>query len=298
MGDIIHTLPAVASLKHSIPYSRITWAVEPKWTPLLDGNPYVERVLAVDRRTVGGVRAAWRELRGGRFDFAVDFQGLTKSALVAAAAWPDRVYGFESPREAPAAWFYSTRVATGSAHVVDRNLDLAAAAGASSLVSSFSIPAGREEGRLPEGGFVLACPMAGWGGKQWPLGNYSALGAMLTRETGLNLVLNGTRALEAEHTLAHASGLAGLIGATRRATAVVGLDSGPLHLAAALGKPGVAIFGPTDPARNGPYKSGMRVLRAPAAATTYKRHAEPEPSMEAITPEMVFEALRAALAGV
>jgi heptosyltransferase-1 len=94
----------------------------------------------------------------------------------------------------------------------------------------------------------------------------------------------------------HFSGLPGLIHATRRAAAVVGVDSGPLHLAAALAKPGVAIFGPTDPARNGPYGGSLRVLRSPAAATTYKRGTEIHESMLGVSPVEVCEALRSVFA--
>jgi heptosyltransferase-1 len=93
----------------------------------------------------------------------------------------------------------------------------------------------------------------------------------------------------------HLSGLPGLIDATRRAHAVIGVDSGPLHLAAALAKPGVAIYGPTDPSRNGPYGGTIRILRSPNAATDYARRATPHASMLAITPRMVAEALAAAL---
>ena len=93
----------------------------------------------------------------------------------------------------------------------------------------------------------------------------------------------------------HVSGLPGLIYATRRATAVIGVDSGPMHLAAALQKPGVAIFGPTDPERNGPYGKSLRVLRSPDAATSYKRRSETDESMRAITPDEVLAALEAQL---
>lgn len=296
MGDVIHTLPAVASLKHSIPYSQITWVIEAKWAALLDGNPYVERVIALDRRTFSGFRETWRQLRAHSFECAVDFQGLTKSALVAALAWPERVYGFEDSRETPASWFYSSTVLPDPVlHMVERNLALAGAAGASSLLRSFSIPAGEPEGELPEGEFVLASPLAGWGAKQWPLEFYSTLGLRIGQETGMRLVLNGPVPLEVEHTFPHVSGLRGLIHATRRAAAVVGLDSGPLHLAAALGKQGVAIYGPTDPGRNGPYKSNLTLLRSNAAITTYRRTATPDASMRAIPPDAVFEALKPAL---
>jgi heptosyltransferase-1 len=93
----------------------------------------------------------------------------------------------------------------------------------------------------------------------------------------------------------HITGVPGLIDATRRAAAVVGTDSGPLHLAAALGKPGVAIYGPTDPARNGPYGGTIDVLRDPAAVTSYKRRRAIDPSMRNITPEMVLERLKSQL---
>jgi heptosyltransferase I len=87
-----------------------------------------------------------------------------------------------------------------------------------------------------------------------------------------------------------------LIDATRRAAAVVGVDSGPLHVAAALGKPGVAIFGPTDPAQTGPYGGSFTVLRSPHAVTSYKRRNEIDPSMRAVTPDAVFDALQPQLA--
>jgi heptosyltransferase-1 len=144
---------------------------------------------------------------------------------------------------------------------------------------------------LPEEDFVLASPVAGWGAKQWPLENYSRLAERLRRECGMPLVLDAPYALNAPGTQPHVSTLAGLIYATRRATAVVGLDSGPLHLAAALGKQGMAIYGPTDPARHGPYGGTIGVLRSSNAATTYQRTSEPDPSMREITPDQVFEAL-------
>src|SRR5207248_3009600 len=135
--------------------------------------------------------------------------------------------------------------------------DLAASAGAAATLRTFPLPPGRPEGMLPEGPYVLACPLAGWRSKQWPLDHYRQLARRL-RDLGLTLVLNGPASAFASlasvpEARPHCSGIAGLIDATRRAAAVVGVDSGPLHLAAALGKPGVAIFGPTDPARNGPY---------------------------------------------
>ncbi len=293
MGDVIAALPAVASLKHSIPRSKITWVIDPKWSLLLQGNPYIDSVLHLDRRTFMGLRNAWRELRSSKFDFAVDFQGLVKSALVATLARPERIFGFnaEYARESAASWFYSTKVPIRSYHAVDRNLDLAAAAGASNILRTFPLPLGQREAKLPDRDFVLASPLAGWGAKQWPLEYYSKLAEKLRRECGMPLVLDAPYPLHVPGAETHVSTLAGLIYATRRATAVVGLDSGPLHLAAALGKPGVAIYGPTDPARHGPYGGTIGVLRSAEAATTYRRTSEPDASMREITADRVFEAL-------
>jgi heptosyltransferase I len=289
MGDVIHALPAVASLKHSFPHSHVTWVIRSRWAPLLEGNPFVDEVIPFER-TLSGILDTRRKLREHRFDLAVDFQGLVQSALVAAAARPDRLAGFTQVREKAAALFYSLRVETQAPHVVDRNLELVAAAGASSLLHTFSVPEGSPEGTLPEGNFVLTSPLAGWGSKQWPVEFYQELA------THIPLVVNGPPdAAEILSTIrgahVHLSGIAGLIDATRRAQAVVGVDSGPLHLAAALSKPGVAIFGPTDPSRNGPYGGTIRVLRSPDGSTTYKRHSEIHNSMRAISPQDVLEAL-------
>src|ERR1700688_2065767 len=122
MGDIIHTLPAVASLKHSLPGSHITWAIAPKWAPLLDGHVSVDGRILLERGSRAGLLRARRELRRERFDFAVDFQGLIQSALIASVARPERIYGFDRSqvREKPASLFYSNCAASTSKHIVAR----------------------------------------------------------------------------------------------------------------------------------------------------------------------------------
>lgn len=289
MGDIIHALSAVASLKRRFPSSRLSWLVKQKWLALLEGNPYVDEVIPFDRKTIFSLLALRRSLRAKRFDLAVDFQGLVQSAFLARASGAKTVWGFDAKevREKPAAAFYTDRAAAPSAHVVEKCLDLAEAAGARRQIE-FPIPAGRPEGVLPDGPFVLASPLAGWAAKQWPIEFYGQLAGRLK----LPLVLNGPPGMPpVAGTVSHISGIPGLIDATRRATAVIGVDSGPLHLAAALGKPGVAIFGPTDPVRNGPYGTTMEVLRSGSATTTYKRDAQVADCMRAISPDSVFESL-------
>lgn len=302
MGDIIHALPAAASLKHSFPGSVLTWVVEPRWAPLLDDNPFIDHVVLLRRDGPRGLLQTWRELRTCRYDFAVDFQGLLKSALVATSARAERIFGFHQSqvRERAAALFYSNKTVSRSVHVVDQNLDLAAAAGAANAVRKFPLPPGRQESPLPDGDFVLTSPLAGWRGKQWPFEYYQALARLLRRELGVPLVLDGPPSAQSllrqmEDAVPHSSGLPGLIYATRRAAAVVGVDSGPVHVAAALAKPGIALYGPTDPARNGPYGDSLQVLRSGDAVTTYKRSSEIDPSMARISPDQVFAALRSVL---
>ena len=300
-GDVIHALPAAASLKHSFPQSRLAWVVKPRWAPLLEGNPYVDEIVPFER-TASGIVALRRRLRAETFDVVVDFQGLIQSAVVAAMARGHKVVGLarSQARESLAALFYSTAVRTTAAHRVDQNLEIASAAGASSLLRTFPLPPGAPEGDLPPSPFVLACPLAGWKWKQWPLDRYADLARQLQREAGVPLVVNGPPESAAildqiDGAIPHYSGLRGLIDATHRATAIVGVDSGPMHLAAALSKPGVAIFGPTDPASHGPYGGSLHVLRDPGAKTAYKRRDEENPSMRAITVDQVAEHLAKAL---
>src|SRR6185312_5990951 len=207
-------------------------------------------------------------------------------------AKPERIVGYDAgfAREKPASWFYSTTVRPKSAHVVDQALELAAAAGADKIAAGvFPLPAGAPEGTLPEGAFALACPLAGWTSKQWPLEYYERLARMLK----ITLVLNGAPGTvpAVPGTIAHESGIPGLIDATRRAALVIGVDSGPLHMAAALNKSGAAVFGPTDPMRNGPYGGDFEIFRTSGVETTHRRGDTIDPSMQAITPEQVFAAL-------
>ncbi len=291
MGDIFHAMPAVASLRRGLPNAHISWIVESKWKPLLEGCPFIDEVLTFDR---SHLVQSWRSLSDQPFDMAVDFQGLIKSGAIALGSGAPKVVGYQRDqlRESYAGLFYTECPATNSIHMVDKHRDLAKAVGGAHSPAEFYLPQGQQEGELPDEPFVLSCPQAGWGAKQWPASYYGELAILLQKELGLKLVLNGPPGSDATH---H-SGLAGLIWATRRAYAVIGLDSGPMHMAAAIGKPGVAIFGPTDPARNGPYGGTISVLRTADAQTTYKRRQLEDNAMKAIDPRMVMDELKRCLA--
>ena len=256
--------------------------------------------------------AALRRLRRVNFDLALDMQGLVKSAAIAAASNPGTVAGLHHRllREPHAALLYDRRIETTGTHVIDRYRDLAAMATGypPPPEARFPLPRGELRSGLPER-YVLTSPQAGWGAKQWPRERFAELAATLWIEHRVPLVVDCAPGEEAQanairdaapegavHT--HPSTLPQLIGATRRAAAVLGVDSGPLHLAAALARPGVAIFGPTDPARNGPCGSSVTVLRAADAATTYKRTAEPSASMRAWPAEAVYREIASRLNSV
>jgi len=301
MGDILHALPAAESLR-ACGAAHITWIVKPQFRELLEGGGVAGEILEYRRRGLRALLGSLAALRRQPFDLAVDFQGLIQSAVVARLSRAARILGFgrSALREPLAALFYDERVQTGATHVVEKNLDLAAAAGAAQRVLRFPLPEGREEGTLPPDPFLLASPFAGWGSKQWPLSHWLELASAARRELGLPLVFNVSPAQAAalasqSDVLVHVSSVAGLIHATRRAAAVIGVDSGPLHLAAALGRSGVAIYGPTDPRRNGPFSQRIRVLRHPSAATSYHRGSQPDASMLAIPPQQVLAALREVL---
>jgi heptosyltransferase-1 len=248
-------------------------------------------------------------LRASRYDLALDLQGLIKSAALARLTGCSRRVGFETAalREPFAASFYTEQVGVTGTHVVDRNLSAVRRIFASQdAPAEFPLPEGEYSPALPSGDFLLATPVAGWGSKQWPGRHYAHLAGLVYAGLGMPLVLDCApgdagyvqdiaRSAPPGSAVLHRSTIPQLIGATRRARAVLGVDSGPLHLAAALGKPGVAVFGPTDPARNGPYGGTLTVLRASTAATSYQRDANVSCAMSSISAEQVYEELRRTL---
>lgn len=302
MGDILHALPAVESLKRRYPAAAIDWIVKPHWMPLLEGNPALRRTIPFDRARDGAWRTA-RRLRDAEYDLAIDLQSLIQSALIAKFSGAKHTLGYARAacREPLATLFYGCRVQPASIHIAEKHLDAMRALGVDRPTLACTLPGGEHEGELPEGPFVLANPFAGWKSKQWPLPHYQQLAALLREREGLPLVLNVAesglpRLGGMAGIVPHVSSIAGLIYATRKAAAVVGVDSGPLHLAAALEKPGVALFGPTDPARNGPLSKTITVLRDAGTEVSYKRIDAESEAMRRLSPEMVFEALLRSLA--
>jgi len=319
MGDILHTLPAASALRAALPQAHMGWLVEERWAELLCAaseprsgprspqRPLVDILHVVDTKTwrknpfsigtVEQIATALSELRGQRYDVAVDFQGAVRSALLARLSRAPVIYGFRQPRETVATMFYTRQVMAEGRHVAEQNLALAkAVVGRSPDIPGIEFPCDPAAEKQCQAwlesqsvrDFVLLNPGAGWGAKQWPPERYGRLAQCLA-ESGLTPLVNvGPGEEELAQELKAAGGgtaqpvhgsLAELLALTRRAKLFVGGDTGPMHLAAALGIPVVAIFGPTNPARNGPYMTSSIVLRSPSSETSYTRRPRPEPGL-------------------
>jgi len=283
--------------------------------PLVDSvhtvNTKAWRKSLLGRETQRQISSALREVRNLKYEIAIDFQGALKSAVIARCSQAGTIVGSNRPREAPARLLYSRRVGTTKVHVVEQYHSLAeAVAGKTLPLPAVELPHDDqaeanvarklfELGR--EKDFVILTPGAGWAAKQWPPDRYGLVASMLARD-GLTPFINYGPGEEeiaqavqaASHGSSHLVSLsiAELIALTRRAKFFIGGDTGPLHLAAALQVPVVAIFGPTDPARNGPYGTKSALLRNHASQTSPSHTSAPDPGLLQITADEVISAAR------
>ena len=331
MGDIIHTLPAVTALRRVFPEATLGWIVEECWAELLctlpeprsgprsARRPLVDQVHTVNTKfwrkslfsiqTWEQIAAGLSELRAQRYQVAVDFQGAVRSALLARWSGAPVVFGTTQPRENVASMFYTRQIIARGNHVVEQNLSLAEAVARHPLeMPKLEFPHDpvaekKCEERLQQniGDFALLNPGAGWGAKQWPAERYGHVARRLAQDGVKSLINFGPGEEALMRSVESASegtakgivcSLTELIAITRRARLFIGGDTGPMHLAAALGIPVVAIFGPTNPARNGPFGTRSIVLRSPASPTTHSRRAQPDPGILEITADEVVAAAR------
>jgi ADP-heptose:LPS heptosyltransferase len=295
IGDVVHTLPALAALHRG--GWEAGWLVEPPSRVLLEQNPLLGQVVtAPARKAFGWARAlgALRALRAERYDVALDFQGLWKSAAWARVSGARRSVGFErAARREPASAVLlgETHPRAGRGHVIDKNLELLRPLGIEAVgLREFPLPYSTEAvTRVDEGlrgsrpdALVVLNPGGGWASKLWPAERFGQLARELA-SLGLWPLVSygpGEEAL-ADRVVAAAGGAArrsfpttllDFVEIARRARLVVAADTGPLHLACAVGTPVVALFGPTDPSRNGPFSpEDVVVRRTPACAPCYSR---------------------------
>ena len=283
LGDVVHAIPVAAALRRAFPRARIDWLVSAKHREILDLVPVIDRRLVINDRggASGGasLAAAVRELRHARYDVAIDLQGLIKSALLARASGAPRVLGFSSryARERAARIFYTEAHDPGrgglydpreTRHVVEINLGLLTLVGITTARPEFPIDeppsdAARAMRERTGGRYALLIPGAAWPNKRWPPERLAAVAIELRQRHGLtSVVLWGPDEAPLAAAVAAAAGgaaivsppttIADLVALARGAALMVSGDTGPTHVAAAIGTPIVGIYGPTRPARNGP----------------------------------------------
>jgi heptosyltransferase-1 len=330
MGDIIHTLPAAAGLRQAFPHATLGWLVEERWAELLctlrhprsgprsPQRPLVDRVHSVNTaewrhalfsfNTWQQMAVGLSHLRGVRYDAVIDFQGAVRSALLARCSGAPIVYGSVQPRENAASMFYTRKVLTNGTHVVEQALALAGAIIPTPTVAvqvEFPMDPVAESKIASEVAdtkdFAILNPGAGWGAKRWPAERYGQVAKQLAKDGLCSLINYGPGEEELAVAVESASegaarqiscSVSELIALTRRARLFIGGDTGPMHLAAALQIPVVAIFGPTNPARNGPFGTRSIVIRSASSMTDHSRRREPEQGLLEITVGAVVAAAR------
>ena len=283
LGDVVHAIPVAAALRRAFPAARIDWLVSGKHRAILDLVPIIDRRLVIDGDDSAGGKtlfAAVRELRRSRYDVAIDLQGLMKSAALARSSGAEKVLGFAASylRERLARPFYTDVYDPGckglydpgeTRHVVQINLGLLQPLGIAVSAPEFPIEhtdsaVAADVWQRAGGRYALLNPGAHWPNKRWPPSRLGRVAAALQEQYGLMSVAlwgHGERDL-ADDLVAHSGGAAfvspqasisDLVALARGAAVMVSGDTGPAHIAAAVGTPIVGIFGPTRPSRNGPW---------------------------------------------
>jgi len=324
LGDIVHAFPVVSAIKTQWPGSHITWLVKRQWADLVERAEGIDRVWPVEMTIRSWIREG-RALRAQRFDIAIDLQGLFRSAIVARFSGAPTRIGFANGREG-SPWFYTQRIPVLSPdiHAVDRYLSVAAALGS-------SLPGKPRFGlRLLEKdmatvrelcrrkGFSMDKPWvamnigARWPTKRWPLASFAAVVDQL-HETHRDPVVMIGSADERAYTnrlmaltdrpfvdLSGEIPLGCLPALLSTATAMITNDSGPMHIAAALGVPIITMFGPTSAIRTGPYGAGHHVLAGQVSCSPcFSRVCRHDPELEClhlIKPTQVVDVIRPLLA--
>ena len=319
LGDILHTVPAVAALRMAHPGAKIDWVVERKWAPVLEGSPAINDVIPFDRRSVWAAIECVERLRENRYTCAIDFQGLYKSSILAGLSGAGRRIGFDRAwaREEGAAMFYTERVIPTGRHVAELNYSLAEQAGASRPAKPeypLRVPAGGAasiRARLHDlgigGEYLVVGPGGSWRAKCWPAERFGEFCREFEKRFDMSVVvIHGpgekslveevVRAATPARPTAIAPTLEELMGLLAHARCVVAADSGPLHLAAALGTPVIGLYGPTDPGRNGPFVPGAVIVdKALPEEISYKRRSDYSAAMLRITVEDVLAAAKGVL---
>jgi lipopolysaccharide heptosyltransferase I len=332
VGDVVHSLPLLQTLQDRLPRAYIGWVVEEAAAPILEGNPALNEVIVLERKKLRGLsglpyfRRWLRALREKRFDTVLDPHNLFKSGVTAYASGASLRVGFKKIREGNFLFMNRwIRPAPRYRHAAEKYLSLLEPLGVQESQWIFRFPlvwGPQDEDRMDrfwmQQGFsrggskpepvVAVNPGANWPSKRWIPERYARVADRLVKEHGTRiLILWGpgerplaeriARAMNETSVIAPETDLKQLMALIKRCRLLITGDTGPLHIAAALGVPTVSLFGPSDPVRNGPYGQGHAVIRSPIPPATHWQKKEiGNHWMEAIPVETVVEAAMKQLA--
>ena len=323
LGDIVLALPALSALRKSFPDVKISWLIRPEFAPLLKNHPHLTDIILFDRKFLG---KAWyhpgafgslvsliRRLRRSNFDAVIDLQGLFRTASFAWLSGCKKRLGMANAREL-ARIFYTHKVAQDKAciHLVDYYLKIIRTAGASSLDVRFVLPQDPAAAdsisklltsrNIKPDNYVVFVPGSARSDKCWPIERFAALADKISSQFHLSIVATGTAsetsAVERLKALTNVpvasfaglTNISQLIALLRAARLVVSNDTGPGHIAAALGAPLVLIFGPTNPARVAPYGRSRCVAAIEPDSRGFKADStNPKHDIKAITVDEVYQ---------
>lgn len=280
IGDVLHAVPAAVALKKAFPNTRIGWAVEGRAADVLAGHPAIDHLFRLPRGWLKSPRAVWslrQQLRSFAADVTIDMQGLFKSMVATALTGAHTRIGYAKPESREHAWIsYTHAIRPSAVHIMERHCELLGPLGVKPRAIEFDMPRwpvsrSRVHEWFRELRFesppVMLNPGAGWASKMWSTERFAAVARELRHRHGVrSLVVWGGDAerTAAERIVADAGDAAVLAPATtlqdlgeacRLARLFISSDTGPLHLAAAVGTPCVGLFGPVPAVRNGPYGS-------------------------------------------
>ena len=325
VGDVVHSLPALHSLRKSFPDAFIAWAVERKSMDVITGNPDLDEVIIFERKELqkifkaDGVLAAYRffgefatKLKGYNFDLVIDFQTLFKSGIITFATGAEKRIGFDKWRELNRL-FTNFRIKAKSRHTVDKYLELVEAAGGKPDATPVKIVYSDEdasyidvflsENELNKRPWVAINPGASWISKLWPIEKFAVLCDILI-DSGIPVVIvwgpgeehlvEGIveKATSQPH-VAPPTSIKQLACLLERSALYVGGDTGPMHMSVTMGTPVVGVFGPSDPERNGPYGGGHRIIQADIdCIKCWKKRCRSMECMEKVLAESVADAVK------
>ncbi len=283
LGDIIHALPTLAAIRKSFPEAHISWLVKKQWASILHRHPMLNEVIEVEF-SVAALFRLIATLRAGRFDVVVDLQGLLRTGVLSFLCGASMRIGFADAREG-SPFFYTRRIISPmrDMHAVDRYLRLASALGAKEAYPEFVFPDVPDEECRSQALFAKVelngasnvigiAPSARWGSKRWSAESFAAVADRLQQDGHYKVLFIGAAQEKSEINnvqqvmMTNSLDLVGLTSVDdlplvmRRLCLLITNDSGPMHVAAAVGTPVVAIFGPTNPDCTGPYGEGHTVL--------------------------------------